>query len=225
LSAARSLVFLAPVIFHGVNAAAYALWPEAYRAHVAGEDRLLEWAQALCFAAAAVAIAVAARRARALGRRGAARLFALGAAACALAFLEEISWGQRVFDWSTPEVLRQVNRQGETNLHNLAPIHPLQGWIGLAVAAVGAGGWMLPRRLLGGEKGTLRLALPGPLCCLYFAQYAAYLLCLQVQDHVFERPLLRITWQEAFETPFAAGFLVYGLDRLRALRRASGRDG
>ena len=32
---------------------------------------------------------------------------------------EEISWGQHLFRWDTPEWLGKVNRQNETNLHNL----------------------------------------------------------------------------------------------------------
>lgn len=36
-----------------------------------------------------------------------------------VAFGEEISWGQRIFGWSTPEALAEVNYQQETNLHNL----------------------------------------------------------------------------------------------------------
>lgn len=32
---------------------------------------------------------------------------------------EEISWGQRVFGWETPQELIDVNDQGETNLHNI----------------------------------------------------------------------------------------------------------
>ncbi|MBQ76062.1 MAG: hypothetical protein CMQ20_13720 [Gammaproteobacteria bacterium] len=32
---------------------------------------------------------------------------------------EEISWGQRVFGWETPEALLDYNRQAETGLHNL----------------------------------------------------------------------------------------------------------
>ena len=35
-----------------------------------------------------------------------------------VSFGEEISWGQRVFGWSTPAVLDALNAQGETNLHN-----------------------------------------------------------------------------------------------------------
>lgn len=36
-----------------------------------------------------------------------------------VAFGEEISWGQRIFGWSTPEALAEVNYQQETNIHNL----------------------------------------------------------------------------------------------------------
>jgi hypothetical protein len=32
---------------------------------------------------------------------------------------EEISWGQRLFDWTAPEFFVENNRQFETNLHNL----------------------------------------------------------------------------------------------------------
>jgi len=41
---------------------------------------------------------------------------------CLLFFLaggEEISWGQRIFAVATPESLRAINVQGETNLHNI----------------------------------------------------------------------------------------------------------
>jgi len=31
---------------------------------------------------------------------------------------EEISWGQLVFKWATPESMQELNYQGETNLHN-----------------------------------------------------------------------------------------------------------
>ena len=34
-------------------------------------------------------------------------------------FGEEISWGQRIFDWETPEYFLANNKQEETGLHNL----------------------------------------------------------------------------------------------------------
>ena len=33
--------------------------------------------------------------------------------------MEEISWGQHLFGWQTPEAFALLNDQGETNLHNL----------------------------------------------------------------------------------------------------------
>ena len=36
-----------------------------------------------------------------------------------VAFGEEISWGQTIFGWETPEAFREINAQGETNLHNI----------------------------------------------------------------------------------------------------------
>jgi hypothetical protein len=32
---------------------------------------------------------------------------------------EEISWGQRIFNWQTPTAMNQINDQGETNVHNI----------------------------------------------------------------------------------------------------------
>lgn len=36
-----------------------------------------------------------------------------------IAFGEEISWGQRIFDWQTPPLLNEINAQKETNIHNI----------------------------------------------------------------------------------------------------------
>ena len=40
-----------------------------------------------------------------------------------MGFGEEISWGQRVFGFETPEALKEVNEQDEFNLHNLTILH------------------------------------------------------------------------------------------------------
>lgn len=42
---------------------------------------------------------------------------------CFICFGEEISWGQRLFDYSVPNWLKDINRQEEWNLHNLAWFH------------------------------------------------------------------------------------------------------
>ena len=36
-----------------------------------------------------------------------------------IGFGEEISWGQRLINWETPQLLQEINKQKETNFHNL----------------------------------------------------------------------------------------------------------
>ncbi|MGH7324229.1 MAG: hypothetical protein ACREJ9_06230 [Candidatus Rokuibacteriota bacterium] len=81
-----------------------------------GEDGLLENLTVLGFVVAAVLFAAAWRR-RPAGATG--RIFLAIAAASLLVAMEEVSWGQRIFGWSTPAEVVAVNVQSETNLHNL----------------------------------------------------------------------------------------------------------
>lgn len=85
------------------------------------EDGIFEWLGAICLLAGAVLSLLALRRLRARGQAG--RLKALAYLGLALMLFlaagEEISWGQRLLGIETPEAIREVNSQGETNLHNL----------------------------------------------------------------------------------------------------------
>lgn len=66
-------------------------------------------------------------------------IFGLG---CIYFLGEEISWGQHLIGWSTPESWMEINDQGETNLHNTS------GWLD-----------QIPRTVL-----TVGIAVGG-LCC------------------------------------------------------------
>lgn len=37
-------------------------------------------------------------------------------------FFEEISWGQHIFGWKTPEFFSEMNHQNETNIHNISSV-------------------------------------------------------------------------------------------------------
>ena len=50
-------------------------------------------------------------------------VFALLALLMFVCFGEELSWGQRIFDWQAPPVFTQFNAQNETNLHNIQAVH------------------------------------------------------------------------------------------------------
>ena len=86
------------------------------------EDGLMEWTTFLSFATAGILVFVAAIiiiRIR-IGTSVWLGCFLLGLGACVwLVALEEISWGQRLFGWSTPELIGRYNVQNETNIHNI----------------------------------------------------------------------------------------------------------
>lgn len=93
---------------------------------------VVEYATVLLFLWSALAGAWLARRGPLLGRC----IYGLGALACVLIAGEEISWGQWLFHWSTPEAIAAGNLQNETNLHNFLPPNAWE-------LAYGAAGWTL----------------------------------------------------------------------------------
>ena len=89
------------------------------------DDSVVEWLQFACLLAASIflpLITVYLIRAK---RWGMAVLY--GVVTLGVWFLtgEEISWGQRIFGWATPESFNEVNRQGETTVHNIRGVQEL----------------------------------------------------------------------------------------------------
>jgi hypothetical protein len=84
------------------------------------EGSLVEWLGFLFLLAAACLLWKAAAQASSTGlklliRSGSVGLFVLS--------MEEMSWGQMIFNWGTPATLNEHNVQHETNIHNLSFWH------------------------------------------------------------------------------------------------------
>ena len=62
---------------------------------------------------------------------------------CAYIAGEEVSWGQHIFEWATPEFWSGVNDQGETNLHNTSSWLDQKPRIILLIGVV-TGGLVIP---------------------------------------------------------------------------------
>ena len=105
------------------------------------EDGPVEWLQAICFALAALMGFLIARHHWRAGQRAVGAFFVLLGLCCVFLAGEEISWGQRVFDFGTPSALEDVNMQGEANVHNVGLVR-----VGLkfVAIAVGLGGFLVP---------------------------------------------------------------------------------
>lgn len=174
-----------------------------------GEDRFLETATAVLFVCAAALLFVSAarhRRSSAAHANTVGVLLAAMGAVFLLMGLEEISWGQRLFHWATPAVLKQVNDQGELNIHNIsnALLAPLYRWGTVALMVGTVAGWLwLSRR----SDTVLRFFIP------HVATVA-----LLVPIAVFGIGRL---YGELLEELGSAFALFYALAVLRASRRRS----
>ena len=121
----RIAVACAPIV-GGALVAAAALEPPLFRALVR-EDSVLEWLEVIAWAVAAVTATL-------LARRG-AWLWALVAIAAVIVIGEELSWGQRLFDYGTPDALLDGDKQEEANVHNVRSFETPSRLAAIAVAA------------------------------------------------------------------------------------------
>lgn len=94
--------------------------PEAYRTWIDGELGLIELTTPiLAVIGAVVGIRLLSRAVR-NGSRPLRIWIVLITLACIYFAGEEISWGQHLFKWETPEAIGRINDQRETNLHNVS---------------------------------------------------------------------------------------------------------
>ncbi len=119
------------------------------------------------------------------GRSGPMRwLFAAGALAALLIFGEEVSWGQWLWGWQSPELFAQHNLQKETNLHNFLPpeaydaLYRTAGWALISGALAlrylrSPQHWPLGREL-GQWINRTRLGLPLALTAGTLLQHPAF---------------------------------------------------
>ena len=120
----------------GLGAAGMAWQPARHATYdlLTDETGPVELGTFLCFLAAAL---VAARAARTPGASVARKALLVFALLSGLAAMEEISWGQQLFAFKTPDWFFDWNVQGETNLHNLEYVSDWSSAAVLGVALVG----------------------------------------------------------------------------------------
>ena len=95
--------------------------PDRY-ARIFYEDGPAEVTQAIFYLASSLLAAVIGLRLKSLSYRWLGLLYILFAAIIAVFAMEEISWGQRLLGFGTPDYFDRNNMQREVNLHNLDSI-------------------------------------------------------------------------------------------------------
>jgi len=176
------------------------------------EDGIVEYATAAAFGIAGlVALGIARKSGQfAVTNRGKfifAWLARLAGVALILVALEEISWGQRIFDITTPEQLAAINTQSELTLHNNELIWPMVYWGYLAIALHGAFAWigawilneMLPKSKL--ASNWVHLLVPKAFLFLNFFLMVIYVWLRKVNG----------VWQYSKMEELTELFLVVGI--------------
>lgn len=95
---------------------------------------------------------------------------------CAFVALEEISYGQHIFHWQTPEYFSSLNLQGETNLHNLSKIqgNDLQEIAFVVVGFYGSFAWLVRENVK--PLSIADMVLPEWFASLYFSRQVSFML-------------------------------------------------
>jgi hypothetical protein len=136
-----------------------------------------------------------------------------------LVALEEISWGQKVFDFTTPEAISTINTQGELTLHNLETVQP---FLHLAYIVAGVALSSLPfmrnRKVMTLVKPELSGYLPSLSLIPYFISISIFYFSLDYINPLLGGGVIG-NHQEVFETLFSAGIFQWSLS-IKGVQRA-----
>jgi hypothetical protein len=213
------------VLFMAISFSIYLLLDTALAIRLASEDSLFEYVTAACFFGTAVLLVRAFTIKRNFLFLALALVFFVGCG-------EEISWGQRILGFGTPESIAQKNIQGETNLHNLDVFHPQDEsgqsksglaklitvdflynlfWLGwcILIPAVAMFNWM-PARLL----NSLRVPVPAlSIGLLFLLNFCVYIV-IRSSLSVSSGDLYYMKLREVFECGSALIFFFIGYSLL-----------
>ncbi|MGQ9850436.1 MAG: hypothetical protein ACUVSU_10340 [Aggregatilineaceae bacterium] len=218
---AAYLIFLAPLVISALLIP-IRLNKELYR-FLLDEDQIFEWATFLCFAVGTlVGLAVVHNRWQARDRLG-ILLYLLFTLLMFFSAGEEISWGQRIVDFDTPEDLIEINKQDEFNLHNIGESLNLFRALMIAIGLGGSTAYLLNQRLQVErlwDNADILLVPPFFLASTFLVVLAYRLFRL----FIWRKSGFTITkYAESVEFWLAFGLTVFGYlvwRRLRLSRRA-----
>ena len=128
--------------------------------------------------------------------------------------MEEMSWGQMIFNWKTPSQLALINDQGETNLHNIAFISNhsdlVYGLILALIVFVTLAADRPTKQIRNKNFYTTLLDLaPSKLLLIYFIPASIFSLCLYFNVHEYTHGFILRGEEELMEMIGAFGLLGY----------------
>ncbi len=216
------LLFWLPVCYLVFFAALRFYWRDVYL-QILEEDNILETCQFVFYAAASLGSLIVMRMLWRQRHRWFACLYALLAFGLFFIAGEEISWGQRIAGFGTPDTLRKINSQREFTLHNIYSLYfyLLNAWI--IVGAYGTFGALLHRTIRRFRRDVAEFLIPSVGYVFYFLPLLTYYSYLRFSGYlavVFDSKDWHIGravgWgdQEPAEFLFSLGVCIFVFTRL-----------
>ncbi len=191
-----------------------------------GEDRFAENLQVVIWTTALVLAVRVTNVLRNEGQKTWATLYICLCVGLVFIIGEEVSWGQRFIGWTTPETLKELNKQKETNIHNLQGVGLAFKWFKFLVGAYGT---LMPLVVMRSSRlrryrDQLALLVPHYTLIPFFL----VVLVWRTYRNLFEAPKAYYfaisEFTEVVEVVLAFGFMFFLLFQWRRLRR-NGLDG
>ena len=178
---------------------------DSYARRVA-EGSLVEWMSFIfLFFAGILLLLTGSTKKKHLGRQ----LSMLGGGMCLVLAMEEMSWGQMIFNWDTPEIFNSVNIQHETNIHNLEIFHNSSWTIAAIVFCIltscSLARWWLERSIRIHPKSAADIILPPAYLLGYFSIAALIYVGIAIEKAGTDIPILITREQEIAECLFSMG--------------------
>jgi hypothetical protein len=226
----RLLILVLPIFFIVLLFLLYANFPQLYLS-VVKEDSLIEYLQALCYLIAAMIGFLTAYRLSKTPHKCKLVIILLFSIGCLLICGEEISWGQRIIGFSTPETIKKVNTQHEFTAHNLFFIQRYTRRAYYVISGYACLAWLIFLIYRPHKNHIARYVVPGWEKIMLFAPIAVFHFLHYLQFNLGKPPISEpyVIWpeipswrhQETFELLFATGFIVVALRNFRLARSES----
>ncbi len=126
---------------------------------------------------------------------------------------EEISWGQRILNFETPDSVASNNIQGELTMHNLAPLQLKMHYAYIAIGIYGVFSRFLLKKIFTKQYLNLRIFTPDYFLFSYFFLAILFWFLITYFPSVLSFMEGNIMpawkWQELFEMYVAMAFFSY----------------
>lgn len=149
----KMFIFLFPITLFLIFLCLKLVLPDAYISLIQ-EDSVIEYSQAVFYLLASMIAFVVSMKFLHNKMTMNGILYGILAIGLLFIFLEEVSWGQRVFKIATPVYLEQHNCQKEISIHNLEVVQCKLHKLYMILGAYGAFAWIVAIPFLSKAKAT-----------------------------------------------------------------------